>query len=422
MPAADLLKTELDSKVRVLTQVVEGVRSVTLGIWVNTGSRDEDRRQRGLSHFLEHMLFKGTERMKAREIAEAFDNIGADINAFTGRESTAVYAKALDEFLPRVVEIAADMIQHPLLDPDDLDSERRVVLEEINMHADSPDEMVHDYLARTLWGDHPIGHSVLGDTDVIRGVSSQSLSGFYKERYVASRMVVAAAGAVEHDWICSIISEHLYSLDTGTEATRRDAIEVPLTGTTIVEKDTEQAHIAIGSRGLPKRHPDRFALAVMDTILGGSMSSRLFQRIREERGLVYSIYSFSGLFIGMGMVGIYCGTQPGQAQDVIQLIEEELIKARDEGFTADELERTKKHMKGSLVISMEDSGNWMNRMARTELAAGEHLTVDEIVRRVEQVTLEDLNRVFENTWGSTGASLAVIGPFDDGELSMSGSI
>ncbi|MBU4301586.1 MAG: insulinase family protein [Actinomycetia bacterium] len=422
MAESGLEKTELDTKVRVLTERVPGVRSVSLGIWMNAGSRDESERQYGLSHFLEHMLFKGTSRMRARDIAEAFDNLGADINAFTGRESTSVYTRALDEFLPRVMEITFDMVRHALLEPGDLDAERQVVQGEINMHADSPDELVHDYLAGVLWGDHPIGHSVLGDIDVIKGVSSESLSGFYRERYVGSRIVVAAAGAVDHERICGLVSEQLDGLDAGAPTVRDNSIEVPLTGRKIVWKETEQAHITIGSKGLSRNHPDRFALAVMDTIIGGSMSSRLFQRIREEMGLVYSIYSYSGLFMGMGMVGIYCGTQPVQAQDVIRLIEDELVKVRDEGFTGEELERTQKHIKGSMTISMEDSGHRMNRMAKTELADGEHLTVDQVVEHVESVTLDDLHRIFEETWGSVGASLSVIGPFEDDELCLSGRI
>ena len=422
MPESGLKKTELDSKVRVLTERLPGVRSVSLGIWINNGSRDESRKQYGISHFLEHMLFKGTSRIRARGIAEAFDDMGADVNAFTGREGTAVHSRALDEFIPRVMEILSDMIQHPLMDSDDLDSERQVVLEEINMHADSPDEMVHDFLDEVLWGGHAIGHSVLGDIDVIREVGPGSMSDFHRGRYVGSRIVVAAVGAVEHQMICELVLELMDGLDRGTPMVRDDSVSVPSTGRKITWKETEQAYIAIGSKGLSRRHPDRFTLAVMDSIIGGSMSSRLFQRIREEMGLVYSIYSYSGLFLGMGMVGIYCGTQPKQAQDVIRLIEDELVKVRDNGFTSEELERAGKHIRGSLTISMEYSGSRMNRIARIELADGEHLTVDEIIERVKAVTLDDLHRVFEETWGAARASLAVVGPFGDDELSLSGRI
>jgi predicted Zn-dependent peptidase len=314
------------------------------------------------------------------------------------------------------------MILNPLLDQGDLDSERQVVLEEINMHADSPDEMVHDYLAEVLWGDNPIGHSVLGDVDVIKGVSSEYLSEFHCKRYVGSRIVVAAAGAVEHERICDFVEQGMLGIDRGVPSARRQSMVEPLTGRKVVRKDTEQAHIALGSRGLDKNNPDRFALAVMDNIIGGSMSSRLFQSIREDLGLAYSIYSYSGLFTDMGMVGIYCGTHPAQAGNVIRMIEDELVRVGERGFTSEELERSKKHIRGSLTISLEDSGSRMNRVARAEIAGGQHLTFDQIIGRVSDVTLDDLERVFLETWGSTGASLAVIGPFEEDELCLSGRV
>jgi predicted Zn-dependent peptidase len=416
MPSTRLQKTLLSSGIRVLTEAVPGVRSVSLGIWIDNGSRDESPRQRGLSHFLEHMLFKGIPGMNAREVAEAFDELGADINAVTGREHTAVYSRVTEEFLARVIEIASDMVIRPTMEKRDIDAERQVVLEEINMHNDSPDELVHDYLAKTMWGEHPIGHSVLGEGSVIRDVDADILSEFMKERYVASRMVVAAAGSVDHESICEMIQGRLVQVMSGDPSVRDDSLETPLAGTTIENKPTEQAHITIGSRGLPKLHPDRFALAVADNIVGGSMSSRLFQRIREEKGLVYSIYSFSSMFIGMGIVGIYCGTHPSQAQTVIDLVAEEISRAVEYGFTARELERARKHIKGSLIISLEDSSNRMNRMAKAELAGGEHLSIDELVEKVEAVSLEDLERVMRETWGGPRASLAVIGPFSRGEL------
>jgi predicted Zn-dependent peptidase len=417
-----LRRTVLASGVRVLTERVLETRSVSLGIWVDAGSRDEDKGEHGFSHFIEHMLFKGTPRMNARDIAEAFDHMGADINAGTGREHTSIYSRVLEEHLARAVEIAIDMARHPVMDPKEVDSERQVILEEINMHNDSPDEMVHDYLAVALWRDHPIGHSVLGDAEAIGSVDRDALADFHESRYVASRLVVTAAGSVDHEMFCDMIASHTDGLPRGTGAVRGDSMAVPYEGIFIHRKDTEQAHITIGSKGLPRKHPDRFALSVLDNMLGGSMSSRLFQKIREQLGLAYSIYSFSGLFLGMGMVGVYCGTHPSQAQKVIELIEDELIQARDEGFSAEELERAKNHIKGTLLISNEDSGNRMNRLAKAELSGGEHLTIDEIVERVQKVTIGDLHRVCEETWGGVGASLAVVGPFDDSGISLSGRI
>jgi predicted Zn-dependent peptidase len=421
-PEPGLERTELGSGVRVLTERVPGARSVSLGIWIDTGSRDEVPGEHGLSHFVEHMLFKGTPRINAREIAEAFDHMGADINAATGREHTSIYSRMLEEHLEKALDITLDMARHSILDSGEMDSERQVVLEEINMHNDSPDEIVHDCLAFALWGDHPIGHSVLGEADSIMAVERDFLARFYQERYVASRMVLSAAGSVDHDGLCEMVTRLIDNVPRGDKAVREDSLPVPLTGKYVYRKDTEQAHIAFGSRGLPRRHPDRFALSIMDNILGGSMSSRLFQKIREQMGLVYSIYSFSGLFLGMGMVGVYCGTHPSQANKVIGLVEDELVRARDEGFDAEEIERAKNHIKGALVISNEDSGNRMNRIAKAEMSGGEHLTIDEMVERVESVTLEDLHRVFDETWGSVAASLAVVGPFEEDEVGLSGRI
>lgn len=421
MAPAPFKRTTLDSGIRVLSERVPEVRSISLGVWIDAGSRDESPGQQGLSHFLEHMLFKGTPTMNAMQIAEAFDHIGADINAATGREHTSIYSRMLEEYLDRAVEIVMDMAQHSVIDPKELDSERKVVLEEINMHNDSPDELVHDYLATILWGDHPIGHSVLGPEDVIKTVDREYMFEFCSERYVASRIVVSASGAVDHEVMCGLVEEYLKDLPPGRPIERAPLLK-PLTGTRIVKKETEQAHITLGGQGLPRRHPDRFALSVMDNILGGSMSSRLFQRVREQLGLVYSIYSYSALFIGTGMVGIYAGTHPKQAARVIELIEEELLKVRDKGFTSEELERAKNHLKGSIYIGNEDSGNRMNRLAKAELSGGEHLTVDEMVDKVESVTMDDIHRLFDETWGAVGLSLAVIGPFEEDGLSLSGNL
>lgn len=415
-------KTELETGVRVLTERLPEVRSISLGIWMDAGSRDESAEEQGLSHFLEHMLFKGTPTMNALGIAEAFDHIGAGINASTGKEHTNIYLRVLDDYLPRAVEVSLDMARRSVVDPAEMDSERQVVLEEINMYNDSPDEMVHDYLAQTLWEGHPIGHSELGLDSIIKSVSRDSMLEFFSSRYVGTRTIVAACGAVDHDRLCDLVREHADDIPTGEPMDRDDGMEAPLSGKKIFKKDTEQAHIAIGGKGLSRRHPDRFALSVMDNILGGSMSSRLFQRVREQLGLAYSIGSYSRLFIGMGMVGIYAGTHPSQAARVIEVIEEELAKAGGGALTRYEMERAKNHIKGSLYIGSEDSGNRMNRLARAELSRGEHLTTDEMVARVEAVTLDDIHRVFEETWGAVPLSLAVIGPFEPDDLSLNGRV
>lgn len=416
-----LERTGLDSGIRVLSEKLPGVRSVSLGIWIDTGSRDEADNEAGLTHFLEHLLFKGTERLDARGIAETFDGIGADINAFTGREHTALSTRVLDRHLDEAVGVMMEMLSGSVMEPGEIDSERKVVLEEIAMHADSPDELVHDHLAAAMWGGHPVGHAILGRADVINSVDRESLMEFYRARFVGSRVVVAAAGAIDHGRLSEIIAAQGAGMACGEPADRSSPPPGPLAGRNTFYKETEQAHICLGAGGLCRNHPDRFALAVMDNMLGGSMSSRLFQSVREQRGLAYSIYSYSGLLIDTGMVGIYCGTQPGQAQEVIALIEAELEKVRKEGFTKEEIARAKNHITGSLYISLEDSGNRMGRIAKAEISKGEQLTVDELVSRVEGVTGEDITRVFERTWSTPGLSLAVVGPFRDGSISLTGT-
>lgn len=415
-------KTTLESGVRVLTERTPGARSISLGIWIDAGSRDEAPGEHGLCHFLEHMLFKGIPGMDARQIAEAFDHMGADVNAATGREHTSIYSRMLKEYFPDALRIALDMAWRSLVEQSDLEFEKQVVLEEINMHLDSPDEMVHDYLARVLWDGNPMGHSVLGEADTIRAVTSDELRGFYRSRYVARRVVVVATGAIDHEMTCELAAKGSRGVNKGRGPVRRVAMPAPNPGTLIHRKDTEQAHIALGARGLPRGHDDRFALSVLDNILGGSMSSRLFQRVREQMGLAYSIYTFSGLFLGMGMVGIYCGTHPSQAARVIDVIEDELAKAGKGGFSDEELQRAKNHIKGSLVISNEDSGSRMNRIAKAELGGGQHLTIDQLLARIDAVSVDDLHRVYAETWGAAGAGLAVVGPFDEGALSLSGRI
>lgn len=417
MSEAGFNKTVLDSSVRLLTKSMPSARSVSLCLLIQAGSRDESEEEQGLSHLLEHVLFKGTDKMNARQIAEAFDFIGADINAATAKEYTSVYTRVMEEYLDRALEIILDMVREPLLDQNDLDSEKQVVLEEINMHLDSPDEVVHDYLARTMWGSHPLGHSVLGKQEIIENSSGESLRDFLRRRYVGKRMVVVGAGAVEHGALEKMLSEKLAGLDTGALSARDDSIE-PLKGVYIYRKDTEQAHIAIGSKGLEGGHPDRFSLYIMDNLLGGSMSSRLFQKIREELGLVYSIYSYSSMYVGMGMVGIYCGTHPDKSQEVLELITGELSAIKKEGFNSQELQRSKNHIRGSLLISSENSASMMNRIAKSEILSGEHLSVDEASERIEKVTLDDIYRTFCETWGSNSTSLAVVGPVDDGELCL----
>lgn len=419
MPEKNLRKSTVSDGIRVLTERIRSVRSVSLGIWINAGARDERRNDRGLTHFTEHLIFKGTKTMTARQIAEAFDRLGADVNAATGKEYTSLYTRVLDEQLPTALKIMLDMIENPVFDARDIDCERGVILEEISMHNDSPDEIVHDFLSRAMWGDHPLANEVLGEQNIIRNVSRRKLLTFKRSAYVGSRIVISAAGAVDHEDLVRMVVENLDSLGSGRPPDRSKAPPPSGPGKIVVGKEIEQAHICIGSTGIPKNDDDRFALAVMDNIIGGSMSSRLFQKIREENGLAYSIYSFTGMFVGAGMVGIYCGTHPARTAEVIEMIERELLRIRVDGFLEDELQRAKNHIIGNHYVSMEDSGNRMSRMAKAELCGGKHLSTDEVASRVRRVSMSDLKRIFERTWGAGPLSIAVVGPVDDKDIGLS---
>lgn len=411
-------KAEIDSGIRVLSEHMPGVRSASLGIWIDSGSRDEEKGREGICHFLEHMVFKGTSSLTAREIAEEFDSMGADVNGATGKESTVLYARVPDENIPRALQILMDMAKEPKLDPKDIEAERQVILEEINMYKDSPDAVVQDLLIENLWDGHPAGHNVLGEAELIKNADRKMFEEFHSKNYVGSRIVVVGAGALNHDRLVELVSKLSEGIEIGNKASRN-----PLAGdlkpkTTIFNKETEQAHIALGANGLPRGDPERFALLLMDNILGGSMSSRLFQKVREEMSLVYSVYSFTALLIEMGMVGIYCGTHPSQAQLVVEVVERELARISSEGFTKKELQRAKQHVKGAFLIGLEDSSIRMRRIAKAELGGEEHLSPEEIIERVDKITLEDIESVFEETWGSNGVNMAVVGPLKEGEIKL----
>jgi len=411
MTDSGLERTILPCGIRILSEKMSEARSVSLGVWIDTGSRDEKEEESGFTHFLEHMVFKGTPKMNAREIAWAFDQMGAEANAITGREHTSFFVRVIRDHLEEALEIIFDMIKNPLFLEKDIEPEKQVVLEEIAMHLDSPDELVHDYLAEAIWGKHPLARNILGDAEIIKQANRQKLIEFHVKNYIASRIVVAAAGAIDHEFLCELVEEKASGMNNGKPADRSDIPEFQ-PGDIIVKKETEQAHIAIGCIGLPRGHTDRFSLAVLDNLLGGSMSSRLWQKIREESGLAYSIYSYTSMLIGTGMVGIYCGTHPSQVKKVIELIEDELSNIGKNGFTEEEINRAKNHIKGSLSISMEDSSNRMNRIAKAELSGGEHLCLDVVLEKIKAVTLEDLARVFSLTWDNGTHALAVIGPIE----------
>jgi predicted Zn-dependent peptidase len=417
MPIA---RTEFSSGLRVVTERMPGVRSVALGIWVLAGSRDEEPAISGSSHFLEHLLFKGTKERSALDIAQEFDAVGGDLNAFTAKEYTCYYARVLDRDLPMAVEHLADMLQHSLIRSADLDAERQVILEEINMHEDSPEDVVHDLYTEVLWPEHPLGRPILGTVATIEAATRDRVHRFYRRHYVPGNFVVVAAGNVRHEEVVALLKRNmetgraLREGQTSSWNLRRGGTPPTPSGRSLTKRrKTEQAHICLGTNGLARTDPDRFAFMIMNTALGGGMSSRLFQKIREERGLAYSVYSYHSQYTEAGVFTAYAGTTPGRAHEVVHLLRREMDDVGAGGLTEAEFERAKGHVKGSLVLSLEDPGGRMSRLGKSEIAHGEILTVDQTLRRIEAVTLDDARRVAQRVL-SQPMTLTVLGPFAAG--------
>lgn len=408
--------TEHPSGIRVLTEKMPNLRSVTSGFWVGVGSRDEPQELSGISHFIEHLLFKGTTRRTARRIAEEFDAMGGELNAFSAKEYTCYYAKVLDEKVEEAFEIITDMLLRPLMRPKDVDAERKVILEEIAMHEDSPDDIIHDLFVSALWESHPLGQSVLGHQNVVRTLQSEDISRFFRNHYRPENMVVAVAGNIDHDRVVELIDNHMESSSSGGRNDRHCVVPDIRPHTVVYDRPTEQAHIVLGTQGLPRRHPSRFALAVLDNILGGGMSSRLFQKIREERSLVYSIFSYHSMYVETGLVAVYAGTSPENSSAVLQLVKEEIEKLIEGGVTDEELERSKGHIKGNLVLSLEDSGSRMTRLGKSEVCQGEILSLDQLLERIDAVTCEEIKELAGQIFGQRRLVVTMIGPFGEQEI------
>jgi predicted Zn-dependent peptidase len=404
-------RTVLDSGTTVVTERMSEVRSVSVGLWFDVGARDEPDPLAGTSHFLEHLLFKGTPTRTAKEIADAFDAVGGDVNAFTGKEYTCYYTRVLESDLPMALDVLADMITNSLLDPEELESERRVILEEIAMHEDAPDELVHDLFYRSMWNGHPLGRPVLGFNDTISAVTRDEVAQYWRGRYSPANLVVAGAGNLDHDDLVRRV-ESLFSGSSGPRTSRSGGAPRHASGVEIHKRPTEQAHMVIGTEGLPRAHPDRHALTILDTVLGGGMSSRLFQEVREKRGLAYSVYSYRALFAETGAFAVYAGTTPQNAQTVVDIIRAELEAVIRDGVSPAELERAKGHVKGSLVLSAEDPGSRMNRLGRQQVTTGEILSIDELLERFDRLEIDDVRRVAESVLGNGDFQMTVVGPFD----------
>jgi predicted Zn-dependent peptidase len=401
--------TELGSGVRVVTEEVPSVRSVALGLWVRTGSRDETPAQAGVSHFLEHLLFKGTERFSAIEISERFDGLGASVNAATGKETTHLYARFLDEHTDEVFDLLAEMFLAPTYP--EVDSEREVVLEEIAMYEDEPQDRVHDFLADAVFGEHPLGRRVLGEAEVIASIPIPDIDSYHRARYTGANVVVGAAGHLDHERIAELAGR-LISPPAGESGIRPVGLEAQ-TRLRFHAKDTEQYHICFGAPGIRREDDRRYGLAVLDSIFGGSSSSRLFREVREKRGLAYSVGSYSDQYTDSGLVATYVGTREENVEEACSIIGAELARLRTEPVSEEELARAKESVKGRLVLSSESTGARMTRISRATLFDLPIDTLDEMLAKVDAVTVDDLTELAAELYGAERLSAACVGRDED---------
>jgi predicted Zn-dependent peptidase len=397
--------TELGSGVRVVTEEVPSVRSVALGLWVRTGSRNETPAQAGVSHFLEHLLFKGTPRFSAIEISERFDGLGASINAATGKETTHLHARFLDEHTDAVFDLLAEM----LLDPSypEIDSERQVVLEEIAMYEDEPQDRVHDVLAEAVFGEHPLGRRVLGEAEVIASIPIPDIDAYHRQRYAGPEIVVGAAGHLDHDRIVAL-AEKLVN-PTGAGGDQPDTALAGGARLCFHQKETEQYHICFGAPGLRRDDERRFGLAVLDSIFGGSTSSRLFREVREKRGLAYSVGSYNEQFTDQGLVATYVGTREDNVEEACSIIGAELARLRSEPVSGEELQRAKESVKGRLVLSSESTAARMTRISRATLFGLPIESLDQMLARVDAIEVDELTALAAELYGEERLSAACVG-------------
>jgi predicted Zn-dependent peptidase len=410
--SGDYTLTELDSGVRLVTEHVPSVRSIALGLWVRVGSRDEDEDEAGISHFLEHLLFKGTPTLTAEQIAQVFDSFGADINAATSKETTVLYAHFLDEHLEEAFGVMSDMLLRSTYA--DIDSERDVVLEEIAMYEDEPQDKVHDVLSRAIFGDHPLGRPVIGRGDVISSLSVGEIRDYHDTRYAPFSIVVAAAGNLEHETIVQLSEANLQpSPGAKPVAPSNPAPRNYFGSMAFHAKDTEQYHICLGGLGLQRDDERRFALSVLDAVLGGSTSSRLFQEVREKRGLAYSIFSWASHYRDTGQLGIYVGTRQDNVAQAMSVIGSELDRLQGDGITEEELVRAREHVKGRVVLSMESTANRMHRLGRSVLTGVPLLTPDETIAKLDAVDRDQIKALAREFYVPGSLSAAAIGKDED---------
>ena len=411
-----VVRTVLPSGLRIVTEEVPSVRSAAIGIWVNVGSRDETPAVAGASHFLEHLLFKGTTRRTALEITSTIEAVGGEMNAFTSKEYTCFYARVIDTDLPMAIDVVSDLITSSIVSALDVDAERKVVLEEIAMRDDDPSDLVNDLYAETYYGDTQLGRPILGTIKSISDMTRSSVFNYYKKRYLPQDLVVAVAGNIKHKRVVAMVEEALTRdnfLDVKGSPQIRPNTPVktkPMQSVGLMTRKTEQAHMFYGMEGVARSDERRFAMGVLASALGGGMSSRLFQEIREKRGLAYSVYAYAQQFAGSGQIGFYAGCNPTKAIEVIEIIREVLADVAVNGMSHEEIERAKGAVRGSLVLSQEDSGSRMSRIGKNEIVYGQVMGFDEILKAISRVNPTDVREI-ASEFLTKSPTLALVGPF-----------
>lgn len=409
-------RTVLASGLRIVTEEDPSVRSAAVGIWVNVGSRDESTSVAGASHFLEHLLFKGTTTRTALEISSSLESVGGEMNAFTSKEYTCFYARVIDTDLPMAIDVVSDLITSSVVKALDVDAERKVVLEEISMRDDDPSDLIHDLFSETFYGDNQLGRPILGTVKSINEMSRNSVYNYYKKKYLPQDLVVAVAGNIKHKKVVAMVEKALSRdgfLDVTGAPQVRSNTPFKITkqkSVGLMYRKTEQSHIFYGMEGVARNDERRFSVGILSAALGGGMSSRLFQEIREKRGMAYSVYAYAQQFAGSGFLGFYAGCNPSKTHDVISVIREVLADVAANGMTHEEIERAKGAVRGSLVLSQEDSGSRMSRIGKNEIVYGEIMGFDAILKKIEGVNSEQIRKVASEIL-TKRPTLALVGPF-----------
>jgi predicted Zn-dependent peptidase len=405
----------LANGLRLVTEAMPHVRSVSVGVWLTRGSRHEPSEHAGIAHFVEHMLFKGTDTRSAEDIAQQVDSIGGQLDAFTSKEYAGYYVKVLDEHLPLAIDILTDLVTHPVFAPEDIEREQKVVLEEIKMVEDTPDDLVHEIFAETYWNGHPLGRPILGSPASVSALDQPTLQRYFRDTYVTGNFVIVAVGNLEHEQVKALVSQAFAATSSASRALD-DQLPVVTPSVQIRQKELEQSHVCLGTVGLPQNHPDRYAAYALNTVLGGSMSSRLFQNVREKRGLAYAVFSSMSAYQDVGALSIYAGCANDAVAELIDVVVAEIRRLKRERMPADELRRAKDHLKGSLMLNLESTSSRMSHHARQEIYRDRADTLDEMLASIERVSIDDVQRLAAQFFEGDALGATVLGNVNGLEL------